>query len=351
MKKYFCLLLCLALVFSLISCKPSSDDNKEALTLSMERGKEFKIVQFADLHFGTEGEQFHNADEARTVAFMEHLAETEKPDLIVLSGDNMMNGGVEGAKELVRMMDSLQTPYIFVFGNHDAESSLPGYRKKDVSDYLERCDSPYLLYQAGYVDSSAENRYGNFTVSLTDEGTGCLLGAIVVVDTGTYDNEAGRYQSLTEGQASWYRSEIERLNAVYSKQENNAHEIIPTLTYGHMQLPEHFTAYQKAADGEGASFVHEQTLGGWMANAVLGNTGAEPSPFFAAMKEMGSARAYICGHMHGLSYHVKMDGILLGFCPQIGVTSNRKTCSTFVYTLDESFDLGLRLVQEAANRR
>ena len=278
---------------------------------------------------------------------MSYLVQTEKPDLIVLSGDNIMTTGVSGAKELVRIMDAYRTPYTFVFGNHDAESSMPGYCKRDVSEYLENSGSPYLLYRSGYIEDTAENRYGNFSIALTDEETGDLLGAVVIVDTGTYDYAAGRYQSITAGQIEWYKSEIGRLNGIYSGQKNNAHEVIPTLTYGHMQLPDQFTAYAKAASGEGATFVYEQALGGWMANAVLGNTGAEPSPFYTAMKEMGSARSYLCGHMHGLSYHVKADGILLGFCPQIGVGSNRnKACTTFVYSLDERFDPQPRLVKE-----
>ena len=346
-KKIICLLLCLAVVCSLASCGQHRGEDSGELVLAMDRGSEFKIVQFADLHFGKEGEQYHNADEARTIEFMTYLVETEKPDLIVLSGDNIMNTGVTGAKELISIMDAYQTPYTFVFGNHDAESSLPGYRKRDVSDYLEQSGSPYLLYRAGYIEDSAENRYGNFSISLTDKETGDLLGALVIVDTGTYDNEAGRYQSITEGQIAWYKSEIGRLNALYSKQKNNKHEIIPTLTYGHMQLPEHFTAYGKAANGDGASFVHQQELSGWMANSVLGNAGSEPSSFYTAMQEMGSSRSYICGHMHGLSYHVNMDGILLGFCPQIGVSSNQnRACRTFVYSFDDSFALNLRLVEE-----
>lgn len=347
MKKILCFLLCFAVMFPLASCGWLRTQKSGELTLTMERGSEFKIIQFADLHFGEEGEQYHNADEARTVAFMTHLVETEAPDLIVLSGDNIMNSGVAGVKELIRIMDAYQTPYTFVFGNHDAESALPRYCKRDVSDYLERCGSPYLLYRAGYTDDSEENRYGNFSISLTDRDTGDLLGAIVVIDTGTYDNEVGKYQSITQGQVEWYKGEIDRLNGIYSVQGNNAHEIVPTLTYGHMQIPEQFAAYEKAKNGDGAVFVYEQELGGWMANAVLGTAGAEPSPFYAAMKEMGSAKSYLCGHMHGLCYHVKMDGILLGFCPQIAVSTNPdKVCKTFVYTFDESFELQLRLAEE-----
>jgi len=347
MKKIFYLLLCLMMACPLASCKAFGGKKNEALVLEMKRGEEFKIVQFADLHFGKEGEQYHNADEARTVAFMDRLVETEKPDLIVLSGDNIMNTGVKGVKELIDIMDAYQTPYTFIFGNHDAESSLSGFCKRDVSDYLEQSDSPYLLYRAGYTDNTSENRYGNFSISLTDEETGDLLGALVMIDTGTYDYDAGRYQSITEGQIDWYKNEIGRLNEIYSRQKHNEHEIIPTLTYGHIQLPEHFIAYEKAASGDGAVFVYEQSLGGWMSNTVQGNAGAAPSPFYTAMKEMGSARSYLCGHMHGLSYHVRMDGILLGFCPQIGVSTNQaKPCKTFVYSFDERFELSLRLAEE-----
>ena len=313
----------------------------------MNRGEQFKIVQFADLHFGKEGESYHNADEARTIEFMTYLVESEKPDLIVLSGDNIMTTGVSGIKELIHIMDAYETPYTFIFGNHDAESSSKNYCKCDVSDYLEHSNSPYLLYRSGYVEDNAENRYGNFSISLTDAKNGDLLGALVMIDTGTYDYALDSYQSITEGQIEWYKSEICRLNEIYSKQKDNRHEIVPTLTYGHMQLQEHFTAYQKAKNGDGAAFVYNQELGGWMSNAVLGGASTESSPFYAAMKEMGSAKTYLCGHMHGLFYHVKMDDILLGFCPQIGVGSNQiKKCRTFVYSFDESFSMNLQLIEE-----
>ncbi len=347
LKKILCLLLCLSLLCPLVSCGANSGEAGGELSLTMKRGEQFKIVQFADLHFGTEGEAYHNANEARTVEFMTYLVETEKPDLIVLSGDNIMTGGVAGAEELIRIMDAYQTPYTFVFGNHDAESTMPGYCKRDVSEYLERSDSPYLLYRSGYIEKDDENRYGNFSISLTDEKTGDLLGALVIVDTGTYDYALGRYQSITEGQIAWYKGEISRLNVIYAGQKNNARATVPTVTYGHMQIPELFTAYRKAADGDGASFVYGQPLTGWMENSVLGDTGGEPSPFYTAMKEMGSAVSYLCGHMHGLSYHVEMDGILLGFCPQTGVSSNSgKKCRSFVYCFDENFSLQPRLVEE-----
>ncbi len=351
MKRTVSLLLCILTLLSVTSLYLTSCDlfikPDEELIILTDRVNEFKIVQFADLHFGTEGTQYHNADEARTTEFMDSLIESEKPDFIVLSGDNIMNSGIEGIKELIGIMDRYKTPYTFVFGNHDATTETPGYSKREISLYLENCDSDYLLYKSGYVETGSENRYGNFSILIKDRNSGRLSGAFIVIDTGIYDYSISAYQEITEGQIDWYKGEIERLNDIYSKQNNNAQEIIPTITYGHIQLPDHFTAYKKAKEGNGAEFVYRQELGGWMQGIMQDSDSAEPSPFFMAMKEMKSSKAYLCGHMHGLQFHVRTDGIVLGFCPQTGATTNSKSpYKTFVYTLDENFDMKLKLVTE-----
>lgn len=347
MKKTVSLLLCLIILVSMTSCSLFNKNDSDELVVTVERGEEFKIVQFADLHFGTEGTVYHNADEARTIEFMNQVVKDEKPSLIVLSGDNIMGSGIKGARELVEIMDKYKTPYTFVFGNHDATTYTPTFSKSDISLYLENCSSPYLLYKSGYTETTGENRYGNFSISLKDGKNGDLLGAFIIIDTGIYDYSISAYQSITEGQIDWYKSEIARLNEVYSSQRNNEHTVIPTLTFGHIQLDDHFIAYKMAKENNGAEFVYPQELGGWMQNIMQGSSSSEPSPFFTAMKEMQSSKAYICGHMHGMRFHVKMDGIILGFCPQTGSTSSSKSSyKTFVYTIDESFELNLKLVSE-----
>ena len=56
---------------------------------------------------------------------------------------------------------------------------------------------------------------------------------------------------------------------------------------------------------------------------------------------------WFCGHYHVMNYHVKMDGIILGFCPQSAVTGNSsRKLKTFSYTLDENFNMELKLVTE-----
>ena len=349
MKRTISLLLCFVtfLSLTLTGCVFLKQKESDELSVSMRRGEDFKIIQLADLHFGEEGTRYHNSDEQRTIEFIDSIVESEKPDFIVLSGDNIMNSGIKGARELVEIMDRYKTPYTFVFGNHDATTYTPSYSKREISNFLESNPSPYLLYKSGYVDTTLENRYGNFSISLRDSESGELLGAFVIIDTGIYDYEIEAYQSITEGQIEWYKSEIARLNDIYSAQKNNAHEVIPTLTYGHIQLPDHFRAYKQAVEENDAEFIYYQQLGGWMQGTMNDSAATEPSSFFTAMKEMQSAKAYLCGHMHGMTFHVKTDGIILGFCPQTGSTSNSQSpYKTFLYSFDESFELSLKMLRE-----
>ena len=345
-RAFLSLILILVVLVNCTGCfVPSDKGESDELTLFTDGEKELKVLQFADMHFGVEGTVYHNSDVERTLEFIDHAINSEKPDLIVLLGDNMMTQGVDGAKFIVETFDKYQVPYTLVFGNHDATSYLPNYRKSDVSEYLENCDSPYLLYKSGYTQDGKEDRYGNFSISIRDEETKELLGAFVLLDTGTYDYDLEKYQEINEGQIAWYEEEIARLNALYSEQESGVHSVIPTITYGHIPLPEHSVAYQKALRGEGAEMILPQENFGWMPRGSEDDT--EGYSFFDAMVKMQSAKAYICGHYHVMNYHVKMDGIILGFCPQTSVSNNSgRSMRTISYTIDKNFDMKLNLVVE-----
>ncbi len=341
--------LIFVLLFGCAGCTPASENDDE-IALFVQQGKPVKVLQFADLHFGVEGTAYHNSDIARSLDFIDEAILSEKPDFIVLLGDNMMSQGVEGAKFIVETFDRYQIPYTYVFGNHDAELYDAGYSKAEVSAYLGNCNSEYLLYKSGYTQTGKENRYGNFSISIRDENTKDLLGAFVIIDTGVYDYSEAQYQSINDGQIAWYEEEIKRLNAIYQEQQSPAFTTIPSITYGHIQLPEYAEAYQKAINNDGAEFVYMQELPNRTVNGISDSAGETNYGFFDAMKNMQSAKAYFCGHMHGLTFHVKMDGILLGFCPQACVTGNpSKSISTISYTIDENFIISPKLIVESRN--
>ena len=323
--------ICLCTTGCSFSFPPDSLNEKVELSLSMPTDGTLRIAQFADFHFGIEGEQYHNADEARTLAFMDHIVETTQPDLIVLTGDNIMCSGINGIKELIGWMDKYETPWTLVWGNHDTVAGSWGYSKKDLSDYMSSCDSKYLMYQEDYIETGREDRYGNFSISIMDPENDKLLGAILLMDSGTYDYELDGYQSITTGQIEWYKNKIASLQNV------------PSIIFAHIPLPEHSTGYLKAKDNDGAEFVIYQDVNSRFINITQSSSPSATTSFFETLKEVGSTKAYFVGHMHGLRFQVKMDGILLGFGPQTGFAkmgnsaTSKKVC--YVYEVGEDFSI------------
>lgn len=316
---------------------PSDPINVEnGLAVYMPENGTLKIAQFADLHFGTEGNSYHNDKTERTIDYVRYIVETEKPDLIVCSGDNIMTTGVEALKVFVEMMDNLKTPWTFIYGNHDAESTSTGFSKKSLSDYLESCGSKYLLYDAGYVETGT-NRYGNFSISVLNSTGTKLLGAVILLDSGTYNSSISNYDSLTKGQIEWYKKEIDKLNALYT-----GTDVMPSAVFAHIQIPEYYTAYKAALSGNGASFVIKQELSSADVEAIrTGGPTNVNTGMFEAMKEKESTVAFFCGHAHLYDFQVKMDGIVLGFGPQTGFSTlfenNDMPRHTYIYKFDKNF--------------
>ncbi len=299
------------------------------LSICMPEGRPLRIAQFADLHFGDGESMYHNTQEARTMDYMAYVVETAQPDLIVCSGDQVMSVGVRGIKEFIARMDSFQTPWVFVWGNHDAESRMPGYSKREMSAALAASKSPYLLYTGGYTEGGRENRYGNFSISVLDAKGETRLGALMFLDSGVYDYEEEAYQTITDGQVAWYKDEVDGLR-------NEDGTLLPTILFAHMPLPDFSVACRKAAEFDGAEFVIEG--GRWFGS---GGTNDARSPLFEAMVEKGSTKAYFVGHYHVANYQVRMDGILLGFGPQTGFSHGGYDTprSTYVYSISEDFSI------------
>ncbi len=314
------------------------------LSIRMPEGRPLRIAQFADLHFGDGKSMYHNTQEARTRDFMAYVVETEKPDLIICSGDQVMSAGVAKTKEFVALMDSYQTPWVFVWGNHDAELKTLGYSKREVSAALANSGSPYLLYADGYTERGKENRYGNFSISVLDPTGEKTVGALIILDSGSYVYEDEAYQEITQGQVSWYRQEIDRLQAVYEAGQPDTGTTVPTVAFAHMPLPDFSAACRKAAAGDGAEFVIDD--GRVWGGGAAGDT--PRSPLFEAMAAKGSTKAYFVGHYHSAGYQVRMDGILLGFCPQAGFShpGSDGPRSAYVYSIDRDFSITTKICTE-----
>ena len=356
MKKRLMLLICL-LSFTVPLVLASCGDNKSGdikveneLAVYMPEDRPLRIAQFADLHFGTEGNNYHNNREERTKAYMQQIVDTEKPDLIVCSGDNIMTTGVEKLKEFVDLMESYKTPWTFIYGNHDAESTAAGYSKLSLSDFLMKYDTKYLLFDSGYVETE-NNRYGNFSISVLNHDGSKLLGAVILLDGGAYNAKESSYDSITEGQIDWYKKEIDKLNKLYTGEGT-----MPSVVFSHIQLPEYSNAYRAALGDKDAHFVIKQE--GLTPTEIKSIRTGGPTNvntgFFSVMKEKESTVAYFCGHEHRFNFQIEMDGIVLGFGPQTGFSTlfsdNDLLRKTNIYCFEENFDFTtISCVEDGSN--
>ena len=324
-----------------------------ALYVPTER--KLKVAQFADAHFGVDGKDWHNDKLERSKEYMRFVVESSQPDFIVCSGDNVIGTGITNGAvnahdltEFVTFMESLKTPWTFMYGNHDAETK----SKAEYSQFLLNCVSKgttkYLLYKEDYIEvanfgysSSDEGRYGNFTIPVYDiDKKEKLLGAYMFLDSGTYLYDLGRYQTITEGQVNWYQQQISSLNQKYQGEG-----IVPTIVFTHIQLPEHAIAYNKAyyKDDKDYEFVvrQDEIAADFTDSEVAAQSVTTDSGLFSKMVELASTKAVFVGHAHSYAFQVKSHGILLGYAPQCGFSklfeSNDDPRCTYVYNVNSDF--------------
>ena len=99
----------------------------ETFTITIEKDRDFKILQLTDLHLGF-GFLSKGKDRLALHA-VKKIIEASKPDLIVLTGDSIFpffpKAGTfnnrRQARKLMDFLDGFAIPYTLVFGNHDCE--------------------------------------------------------------------------------------------------------------------------------------------------------------------------------------------------------------------------------------
>src|SRR5471030_94336 len=92
------------------------------LPIKFDFNGNFKIVQFTDLHEGP------NRD--KTIDLMNKILEYEKPNMVVLTGDNIdgkcktIEDVKNAIKHIADPMENRKIPWAIVFGNHDDEHNM-----------------------------------------------------------------------------------------------------------------------------------------------------------------------------------------------------------------------------------
>ena len=277
MRKYSLLFILFGFIFLLSSCTSYeiiyTDDDPFVIEM---KGDTLKILQITDLHL-TYGYDYRDR---KTFRLIEDLNEQDDYDLIVITGDiSMSPSGPALFSQLIDFMESLKTPWTFVFGNHETDFN-------SYEDYLERIpsDTEYLYFKVG--PEITDGGVGNFHITMTKDGI--PYQRLYMLDSKAerddYTEEEGEYDYLSEAQVAWYSDLV-------------SNDTVDSLVFMHIPLRQ----YIEVDDYDGI-FLED------MVYAQGVDTG-----FFDAMVLHGKSKAIFVGHDHLNDFRFAKEGILLAY--------------------------------------
>ncbi len=200
-------------------------------------------MQAADLHLSTGlGKCRHALPEGtkceadpRTLEFVERLLDDEKPDLVILSGDQVNGDTAPDAQSAIYKYSELfarhRIPYAGIFGNHDDEGNLDRAASMAIMDGL-----PYSLSTSGPGDVDG---VGNYVVEVLGRGsTSHSALTLYMLDTHSYSPDEHQYHGydwLKQSQIDWFRATSQSLKRKH-KEYTHIHM---DLAFIHIPLPEY----------------------------------------------------------------------------------------------------------------
>ncbi len=343
MRRFFAAAVALLLLVPLAGCakKGPSLESTVDFVLEVEAGREVKILQLSDIQIIDSSQQrvqgtlpeasVKNWAPERLPElawkYTRKAVEAAKPDLIVLSGDNVYgrfddSGAMLDA--LIAEMESYNTPWTFVFGNHDNETAL------GVEETVRRYQAaPHCLFKRGPVETVDGEEYlsvegnGNFTIGITQGGE--LTEVLYLMDSNGHtdsDRDQNMYSTagLKEKQIAWFEETAEKLKTLYGENPKSIgffHHPVRAVgdglqQYGYVSFVHGFASADPTAsfrpvvipenDSGDSGSLHKDPL----------TYIDEEYAFHALLKEYG-CEGWFFGHEHEDNASVTFDGVRYTF--------------------------------------
>ncbi|KAF2132118.1 Metallo-dependent phosphatase [Dothidotthia symphoricarpi CBS 119687] len=276
-----------------LSIRRGAPQKTEKPVPKIRKDGKFKIMQISDLHLSTglgacrdpepKGANGGHCDaDPRTLEFVERLLDEEKPDMVVLSGDQV-NGDtapdVQSAMfKIIEPLAERKIPYAAIFGNHDDEGSLALSRHAQMSLYESL---PYSLSEAG---PNTIDGVGNYYVEIQAHSSKHSALTLYFLDTHSYSPDETHYRGydwIKPNQINWFQTTADGLKDAHS---HYTHQHL-NMAFIHIPLPEYANR-----DNE------------WVGNWTEGVTAPGFNTHFKDALVQQGVKAVSCGHDHVNDY-------------------------------------------------
>lgn len=284
------------------ACVPAfADEELETQPMHFRQDGKFKILHITDTHL-------HDDNVEDSVRLLELACDTEKPDLIMLTGDiapeSTYDETVKRVDSLMKVFETRSIPVAVSFGNHDSENG--AYTREEMM-------ALYNSYKCSVSidDGDALSGCGTYLVPLCSSDGDDVVFNLWVFDSGDYDSE-GHYANVLEDQVEWYKEKS-------AESEQLSGRKIYSLAFQHIIVPEIYDALEETGRKGAFTYRHIYEEGKYYRFSDeytnYGMLNEMPCPGFynhgqfEAMVERGDVMAIFTGHDHTNAFGVKYKGI------------------------------------------
>ena len=289
------------------------------IKISKNKDKDFKILNLTDVH--TENHELSEDSVKLRIlkSTVTELVSRIKPDLITISGDMAWGGSFEAYEMLTEFMESFNTPWSIVWGNHDQEK---GYEVLEKTEEIFS-KGKHFLYEQG----PKELGRGNFVIAICEDDK--IVEGLIMMDTHNrvkYINKDGNedwgWGKLYPEQFGWYKENVCKLTDQGCKETTIIiHQ--PIYAYNHARD----VAYKEGLDTRKldlkASYTdeywNEEYKGSFGINCEDVCCFKEDDGFFDLVCELGSTKTVIAGHDHVNCSCIRYKGVRLTYGLKTGM--------------------------------
>ena len=319
MKRFASLLIALTLLCGLFAITANAADLAD---LKFKQDGTFKIIQVADL------QEFALSSKI-TRDFLYALAERERPDLFILTGDNihcnpadyfpgflgraLIKSGIDGYMNVFdKIYKDFGARVTMVYGNHDNEAMQTITKPEEFAMYAaHKSFAGYYIPEAdeGTQDEQGQH-YGTHHLIIKNSEATPVFG-LWMFDSGSYDPRGG-YSCVQKPQIDWFKA------------ANEASGKLPSLVFQHIAVPEVYdyltpaqagdpnTLTRNFIDADGNPFKKIVSMdlpagAGGELNESAG-CGIYNQGQYDALNEAGNVLAMFWGHDHNNTYQLKRPG-------------------------------------------
>ena len=290
--------------YSGVNYNPADTQNKTDKTIRFDSNGKLKIMHVTDTHL-----EFNNNFDP-SIWLIEKAVDTEKPDIIMLTGDNVVNcDNADETKKMINALmnifDSRNIPVAVTFGNHDSEQG--AMTREELMEYYNT-----FSCSVSVDDGEALSGCGTYNIPVLSSDNEKVKFNLWVFDSGDYDEEE-RYSCVKPDQIEWYKQVSDKLKA-----DNNG-EVVNSLVFQHIIVGEIYDILQKSDSWKPFAYKHLYNKNEYYMfdpNRVNYGTireypcpGYENFGQFEAIVEQGDVLAMFTGHDHKNAFAIEHKGI------------------------------------------